>query len=171
MSPARKAAERYGEPRPLLRLGALLPQRFDARPPQRLRAIACAVAIVVATGIGAWIWIASAGGGSDQQAVRRWFQSPLGGAASSEVVAAIHVGQCEFTDDTVPAGAVLMCRVTTDAPRTPPLHTCFVFAGEKVVLGGWQLAKVGACDALRFDRRTGELIDAPARAHYRVTAG
>lgn len=62
----------------------------------------------------------------------------------------------------------MMCLITTDAP-TPTLHTCFVFSGGKVVSGGWQLAKLGSCNALRFDRRSGELIDLPTHAHYRVT--
>ena len=62
-----------------------------------------------------------------------------------------------------------MCLISTDAPTTPTLHTCFQFAGDRVSRGGWQLSTLDSCNALRFDGRTGELVDMPARAHYRVT--
>lgn len=84
------------------------------------------------------------------------------------VVSAIHVGTCAVTDALSQSRVVQKCPITTDEPRTPTLHTCFVFSGDKVLRGGWQLATLDACNAIRFDHRTNELVDVPARAHYGV---
>ena len=85
-----------------------------------------------------------------------------------ELAPSIHVGDCLFTDASKGSRPVLRCPITTDAP-TPILHTCFVFSGGKALQGGWQLASVDACNGLRFDPATGQLVDVAARAHYRVT--
>lgn len=136
----------------------------------RSRAIAVTVILVFVLGVLPVLWISRGGSQSDEQAVRAWFRSSAGGAASQAVASAIHVAGCRFTDYSTRAGAVQTCEITTDAPTTHTLHTCFVFSGDEVVRGGWQLAGVAPCNALRFDRASGELVDAPAHARYRVTA-
>ena len=60
---------------------------------------------------------------------------------------------------------VIMCLITTDAPTTPTLHTCFQFAGDRVSRGGWQLSTLDSCNALRFDG-----LDRRARRHARPRA-
>jgi len=108
------------------------------------------------------------GSTSEEEAVRAWFQSPAGGSMPEELAPSIHVGTCDFTDEASGGRPGLRCPVTTDAP-TPILHTCFVISEGKAVQGGWQLTGLDACNALRFDPRTRRLVDAPARARYRVT--
>lgn len=71
---------------------------------QRPLAVLGAVIAVVALGILAIVWIAQGGEKSDEQAVREWFQSPAGGAASQSDASAIHVGVCKFTDYSTPPG-------------------------------------------------------------------
>jgi hypothetical protein len=134
------------------------------------RAVVWTVVAVVILGVLPVLWIARGGGHSDVQLVRGWFMSSAGGGASSNVASAIHVDDCRFTSFSTAAGSVLMCTITTDNPSTHPLQTCFVFSGDKAVRGGWQLGKLGGCGALRYDRASGELVDAPAHARYRVTA-
>jgi hypothetical protein len=129
-----------------------------------------AIIVVVSAATVIVVGILRGGGASDEQAVRAWFESPAGGGAPHSVVSAIHVGTCSPADATSP-GPVFMCPITTDAGTTPsPLpDTCFKFAGDRVASGGWQLAPVDHCNALRFDSRTGELVDIPGDARYRIT--
>jgi hypothetical protein len=128
-----------------------------------------AMTAVVALAVCGLVLLLLARGGeaNDEQAVRNWFRTPAGGSAPPEVVSSIHVGSCLFTDATTESRQVLRCPITTDAP-TPMLGTCFVISGGKVLQGGWQLARLDACNGLRFDRRTGELVDTAAHARYRV---
>jgi hypothetical protein len=135
----------------------------------RARAIVAGVILVLVLGALPVLWLARGGSQSDEQAVRAWFQSAAGGRASAVVASAIHVGGCQFTEYSTPAGAVQTCEITTEAPTTPSIRTCFVFSGDTVVSGGWQLAKVAPCNALRFDHASGELVDMPAHARYPVT--
>jgi hypothetical protein len=131
-----------------------------------------AIIVVVSAATVIVVGILRGGGGpSDEQAVRAWFQSPAGGSASKSMVVAIHVGTCSPADATNQSDPVFKCPITTDAGTTPsPLpDTCFKFAGDRVASGGWQLAPVDHCNALRFDSRTDELVDIPGHAHYRVT--
>jgi hypothetical protein len=65
--------------------------------------------------------------------------------------------------------AVMKCEVTTDAPN-PLLHTCFVLVNGKALSGGWQLAKLDACNSLRFNLKQRALIDVATGARYRVAA-
>jgi len=118
------------------------------------------------------VMLARGGGPSDEQAVRAWFESPAGGGAPHSLVSAIHVGTCAPAGDSIESDPVFKCPITTDAGTTPsPLpDTCFKFAGDRVARGGWQLAPVDHCNALRFDSRTGELVDVPGHAHYRLTS-
>lgn len=138
---------------------------------RRRRAIFGVVAALLAVPILVFVWIAQGGEASDEEAIRAWFQSPAGGRMPPALVSAIHVGLCEFTDASTPSGAVQKCPITTDEPRTPTLHTCFVLSGGKALRGGWQLAKFDGCNALRFDRRSGQLVDISVRARYDVTSG
>jgi hypothetical protein len=129
-------------------------------------------ALVVVLGVVAIvIFVLSRGGQpNDEQAVRTWFTTRSGGGAPPAAVSAIHVDVCNYTDATSQSHPVLKCPVTTDAPN-PTLHTCFVISRGKVLRGGWQLANLDACNALRFDPRTGTLIDLAARRRYRLTSG
>jgi hypothetical protein len=129
-----------------------------------------AVLALIAVPILFVVWLAQGGEATDEQAVRAWFQSSAGGSTPQSLVSAIHVGLCTFTDASSAGGAVQKCPITTDAPTTQTLHTCFVFSGGKALRGGWQLAGFDGCNALRFDRHTDEFVDIPARAHYRLTA-
>jgi hypothetical protein len=128
-------------------------------------------ALVIVLGVVAIvIFVLSRGGQpNDEQAVRTWFTTRSGGGRCA-AVSAIHVDVCNYTDATSQSHPVLKCPVTTDAPN-PTLHTCFVISRGKVLRGGWQLANLDACNALRFDPRTGTLIDLSARRRYRLTSG
>ena len=128
-----------------------------------------AIAVVGVAAIVIVIALASGGGHSDEHAVRAWFESTAGGSAPSNAVSAIHVGVCDFADATFRTQAVLKCTLTTDAPN-PVLHSCFVFAGDTVVAGGWQLKALDACNGIRFDPRAGDLLDTLSSTHYRLVA-
>ena len=141
---------------------------LDAPTSGRGAAILTSVLIVLGVGALAVALLVRGGGQSDEQAVRAWFQSSPGGGAPSNVVSSIHVGACSSTTAFVSSGDLVRCELTTDAPTTPTLHTCFVFSGDRVVRAGWQLARLDACNALRFDRRAGQLLDVAAGAHYRL---
>jgi hypothetical protein len=138
---------------------------------RRRRAIFAAVAVLVAVPVLALLFLAQGGEASDEQAIRAWFESPAGGTMTPALASSIHVGVCEFTDASTQSGAVQMCPITTDAPTTHTLHTCFVLSGGKALRGGWQLAAYDGCNALRFDGRSSELVDVAARAHYDVKRG
>jgi hypothetical protein len=143
------------------------PQRYRGR--WDLGWLGAIIAVLLVTGV-AFTWLFAIGGETtDEQAVRYWFTTPAGGRAPSSVLGAIHVGPCSPTAAESDRRAVMSCPLTTDAP-TPTLHTCFVFAGGKVLRGGWQLASLDSCNALRFDPRTSTLVDLAARTHYRVRA-
>ena len=142
-----------------------------SEPAGRRWAIFVAVAALAAVPILALLFLAQGGEASDEQAIRAWFESPAGGAMTPALVSSIHVGLCEFTDAATQAGAVQMCPITTDAPTTHTLHTCFVLSGGKALRGGWQLAAYDGCNALRFDGRSSELVDIAAHAHYDVKPG
>ena len=141
--------------------------------PTRGRGAAVATSVLIVLGAAALVvalLLRGGGGQSDEQAVRAWFQSSDGGSAPSRVVSSIHVGACSFTGASVASGDLRRCEITTDAPATPTLHTCFVFSSDSVVRGGWQLAKLDACNALRFDGASGDLVDLAARAHYALAS-
>jgi hypothetical protein len=133
----------------------------------RLAGPLTAILIVFVLAEGFVFWIASGGEQSDEQAVRAWFASDAGGRAPGDILSAIHVDKCLFTDVMSGSHAVMKCEVTTDAPN-PLLHTCFVFANGKALSGGWQLAKLDACNSLRFDPNQRTLIDVASGSRYRV---
>jgi hypothetical protein len=128
-----------------------------------------AIAVVVGVAIAIVIALARGGGQSDEHAVRAWFESTAGGSAPISAVSAIHVGACDFADATFGSRDVVKCTLTTDAPN-PTLHSCFVFAGDNVVAGGWQLKALDACDGIRFDAQAHDLLDTLSDTHYHLTA-
>ena len=127
-----------------------------------------AIIVVVAVTVALVAIFARGSGPSDEQAVRAWFETPAGGNAPHALVSAIHVAPCTFAG-AVGSSTVLSCPLSTDAPN-PTLRTCFVISGGKVLRGGWQLAAVDSCDALRFDPHTQTLTDLAVHAHYRTAA-
>jgi hypothetical protein len=145
--------------------------------PARGRSVLAAVLIALAIFAAAVFLIFRGGGTSDEDAIRAWFHSPAGGGAPASVLPAIHLGggsdlggnSCLLTEAMRGSHQVLRCPITTDAPN-PTLHTCFVITDGKVLRGGWQLAKLDACNALRYDRRTGMFVDLAAGARYAITA-
>jgi len=128
-----------------------------------------AIAVVGVAAVAIVIALARGGGQSDQHAVRAWFESSAGGSAPSSAVSAIHVGACDVAGASFGSRDVFKCALTTDAPN-PTLNTCFVFAGDKVVAGGWQLKALDACDGIRFDARAQDLVDTLSHTHYRLIA-
>jgi hypothetical protein len=137
--------------------------------PTRLRSVLTALLVVTGVVVVIIVLLARGRSSSDEHAIRAWFQTPAGGSMPKDLVASIHVGACDFTDAVMQSRQVLKCHITTDAP-TPALGTCFVIANGHVLRGGWQLATLDACNALRFDTHTGQLQDTVARAHYPVKA-
>jgi hypothetical protein len=133
------------------------------------RSALAAIGAVAALAAAAAFLLLRGGDPSDDSAIRAWFTSPAGGAAPARIASAIHVGACTYVGAPPDSRQVLKCDLSTDAPN-PALHTCFVISGGNVVRGGWQLASVDGCNALRFDGKTGMLVDTPAHARYRVLA-
>ena len=120
--------------------------------------------------VGVYVVIARGGETSDEDAIRAWFATPAGGGAPREARDAIHFDEpCLLTDAQYDSHQVTKCGLTTDAPTTPVLHTCFVVVGGRAIRGGWQLAGLDACRALRYDARRGTLIDLAAHQRYRLT--
>jgi hypothetical protein len=128
-----------------------------------------AIAVVGVAAIAIVIALARGGGQSDEHAVRAWFESAAGGRAPTNAVSAIHVGECSVAGPMFRSRAVEKCALTTTAPN-PVLHSCFVFAGDKVVVGGWQLKALDACDGIRFDLQAQDLLDTLSQTHYRLIA-
>jgi len=143
--------------------------------PQRQKPVLVAFLVLV-VGVIAAAFLLRGGNASDEEAIRAWFQSPAGGGMPEDLASSIHVqneshpgeAACVFVDATWQSRAVSKCEITTDAP-TPVLRRCFVIEDGKVMRGGWQLAALDACGALRFDSRTRELVDRATRARYRLT--
>lgn len=145
--------------------GALL-QRLGGR---NIGAVAARAILAVAAVVILVLILRGGDHKSYEESVRAWFATPAGGDAAQAVLPAIHVSGCFLTELMSQSRQVLKCEVTTDAPN-PTLHSCFVISGEKVLRGGWQLAALDACNALRFDARAGDLVDVSAAVHYRVVA-
>jgi hypothetical protein len=111
---------------------------------------------------------------SDEQAIREWFSSPAGGAASSDAVKEIHVPACNLTGYRSGSQDVLSCELLgadqTNLGRasSSELRACFVISNGKVLRGGRQVRAVGDCKALRYDGRTHGLVDVETGRHYAI---
>jgi hypothetical protein len=145
-----------------------MPLVDESHSPPRGRSVLVAVLTVLAIAGVVVFAIVRRGGTSDEDAIRAWFQSPAGGGAPADLARSIHVGGCLMTGAVSKSQDVLRCPITTDAP-TPSLGTCFVIVDGKAIRGGWQLAGVDSCNALRYDPRTHDLVDFSGRAHYPLT--
>jgi hypothetical protein len=119
--------------------------------------------------LAVYLVISHGGQTGDEDAIRAWFATPAGGGAPKEARNAIHFDEpCLLTDAMYNSHQVTRCGLTTDAP-TPVLHTCFVVVSGRAIRGGWQLANLDGCNALRYDTRSGMLIDLAARQRYPIT--
>jgi len=124
---------------------------------------------VLVGGVALAFFVLRGGEAGDEEAIRAWFATRAGGGAPENALRSIHLEEpCLFTDATSGSRPVMRCGLTTDAP-TPVLHTCFVLEHGTAVRGGWQLAKLDACNGIRYDRRTGTLVDVVAKQYYRLT--
>src|SRR5262245_10806544 len=125
-------------------------EESEASPTRGRSVLVAALIILAVAGVVVLLLVVRGGGTSDEEAIRTWFQTPAGGGAPADLTRSIHVPGCSMTGAVSQSEDVLKCPITTDAP-TPNLGTCFVIVDGKVLRGGWQLAALDSCNALRFD--------------------
>ncbi len=112
------------------------------------------IAVLLVAG-GATYYLSTAGGGADpnQGAIRRYYESRIGGTVPHDVAGKLHVTRCDLAPvATINGIAIVSCTVTVGG-RT--YHPCYGFDGDRLVSGPLQISQPG-CDRLVYDpaRRT-----------------
>ena len=143
-------------------------------PAARGRSVLVAVLIVLAVAAVIVVALIRGGGGpSDEEAIRTWLSSPIGGSAPPDAVRAIQVPGCNLTGLKSGSQDVLSCELQTPdlislGLGAAALRGCFVISDGKVLRGGQQLKAVADCKAVRYDQRTHKLIDVETGRHYPI---
>ena len=142
--------------------------------PGQARSVAAAIAVVLVIAVVILFALLRGGGeSSDENAIRTWLSSPVGGSAPSDAVRAVQVPACNLTGFKSGAQDVLACEIVTPyllglGLGSAALRGCFVISDGKVLRGGRQLKAIGDCKAIQYDEGTHGLIDVETGRHYAI---